>query len=769
MRKILTILLTIVSLGLFGQDIKPISPNFKLLQSPSFSYYTIDSSVWIYKGAIDGWTKLASARNVKNNKVTSLQVTGTTLKTITLNQTYGGTVTTTFTDESGVGTIQAPTLNGFTLGLTDTSTTVSLPSEVTQFKSTGASINQVATANGSSGMQFQSLKTVNSNSLFGTGNVAVGDVFKVGTPSNKQLGVWTGDGTIQGVSGLTFGESQTGLKIPYPDGFSRIRLDDPSNPFDVTNFSSYTSLQYPYGSAALNIYNSGAIEMPNLANSSQSHILYYNPSNGLITYSTNTGGSSQWNNDTYGINYTAGRIGIGSVSNNYAKLNIEASTNDYYGAQIFSYSTALSLRGNGSLGAPVFEVRDGSSNDRFHINADGSIYASTGLGSAITSYNLYFNTSTGQITYGAAGSGGGMTDPMTTAGDIIIRNGSNITSRLGIGSTGQILTVSGGIPSWQNAPSGTSQWTTDTYGINYTNNVGIGNASSNVAGLAVYKNIDTGYAGYFSNTSSSAFGVSVRVGSSGSQPILSLLGNTSTQRFDFKSDGSMYAYSLQNVDQSYVLGYNNSTGQITYLPKPSGGGGSGTVTSFSSGNLSPLFTTSVANATTTPALSFSAVSQAQNLVYASPNGSSGTPTFRKVVVGDISASGTPSSSTYLDGSGTWSTPVGLPNAGVWGTTPLADGSLRTQSIGAHTINKVVELYYTIKRNNVMYGHGKVIFYTYYDGTTINVTKDETQSSPGSGITIDMTTSLSNYGLQITNNSGASITMSASYVYLVNTN
>jgi hypothetical protein len=35
-----------------------------------------------------------------------------------------------------------------------------------------------------------------------------------------------------------------------------------------------------------------------------------------------------------------------------------------------------------------------------------------------------------------------------------------------------------------------------------------------------------------------------------------------------------------------------------------GGGGSGTVTSFSSGNLSPLFTSSVATATTTPALTF---------------------------------------------------------------------------------------------------------------------------------------------------------------------
>ena len=46
--------------------------------------------------------------------------------------------------------------------------------------------------------------------------------------------------------------------------------------------------------------------------------------------------------------------------------------------------------------------------------------------------------------------------------------------------------------------------------------------------------------------------------------------------------------------------------------------GGGTVSSFSSGNLSPLFTTSVANATTTPALSFSLSNAATNTYWAMP-------------------------------------------------------------------------------------------------------------------------------------------------------
>jgi hypothetical protein len=48
----------------------------------------------------------------------------------------------------------------------------------------------------------------------------------------------------------------------------------------------------------------------------------------------------------------------------------------------------------------------------------------------------------------------GFADPMTTAGDIIIRNTVNTTARLGIGSAGQVLTVSGGVPVWAAAAGG---------------------------------------------------------------------------------------------------------------------------------------------------------------------------------------------------------------------------------------------------------------------------------------------------------------------------
>jgi hypothetical protein len=55
------------------------------------------------------------------------------------------------------------------------------------------------------------------------------------------------------------------------------------------------------------------------------------------------------------------------------------------------------------------------------------------------------------------------------------------------------------------------------------------------------------------------------------------------------------------------------------------GAGTGTVTTFSSGNLSPLFTTSVSNATTTPALSFSLSTADENSYFGNPNGTPGAP------------------------------------------------------------------------------------------------------------------------------------------------
>jgi hypothetical protein len=47
----------------------------------------------------------------------------------------------------------------------------------------------------------------------------------------------------------------------------------------------------------------------------------------------------------------------------------------------------------------------------------------------------------------------GMTNPMTTTGDTIYSSSGSTPARLGIGTTGQVLTVAGGVPSWASPAS----------------------------------------------------------------------------------------------------------------------------------------------------------------------------------------------------------------------------------------------------------------------------------------------------------------------------
>lgn len=74
--------------------------------------------------------------------------------------------------------------------------------------------------------------------------------------------------------------------------------------------------------------------------------------------------------------------------------------------------------------------------------------------------------------------------------------------------------------------------------------------------------------------------------------------------------------------------------------------GGGTVTSFSSGDLSPLFTTTETNPTTTPALAFVLSTAAANTVFGNNTGSTAAPAFQSLVNAQIPA--TLSSKTFDD-------------------------------------------------------------------------------------------------------------------------
>jgi len=119
--------------------------------------------------------------------------------------------------------------------------------------------------------------------------------------------------------------------------------------------------------------------------------------------------------------------------------------------------TGLTLSGVTSTGASI-KLQEGPTSGNTFIahKAPNTIttsvtYTWPELGT--TGYFLKLNDSGGTLVWAAA-SGGGMTDPMTTIGDMIYRNSSNITDRRAIGTTGQILTVSGGLPVWATPATG---------------------------------------------------------------------------------------------------------------------------------------------------------------------------------------------------------------------------------------------------------------------------------------------------------------------------
>lgn len=56
----------------------------------------------------------------------------------------------------------------------------------------------------------------------------------------------------------------------------------------------------------------------------------------------------------------------------------------------------------------------------------------------------------------SATSSGGMTNPMTTSGDLITGGASGAPGRLGVGSSGQVLKVVGGVPAWAAEGGGAS-------------------------------------------------------------------------------------------------------------------------------------------------------------------------------------------------------------------------------------------------------------------------------------------------------------------------
>jgi len=88
----------------------------------------------------------------------------------------------------------------------------------------------------------------------------------------------------------------------------------------------------------------------------------------------------------------------------------------------------------------------------------GTATVSTAGSLALSQYEcgqLYFNTTSAALFFDVV-QGAGMTNPMTTTGDIIYSSSGSTPARLVIGTTGQVVTVASGLPSWATPSGGAS-------------------------------------------------------------------------------------------------------------------------------------------------------------------------------------------------------------------------------------------------------------------------------------------------------------------------
>jgi hypothetical protein len=118
------------------------------------------------------------------------------------------------------------------------------------------------------------------------------------------------------------------------------------------------------------------------------------------------------------------------------------------GATTITVNTALFAAGDSvqiqNIGAGVLTVTAGTAT----VTTAGSLALSQWEGG-----QLYFTAASSAIFFDIVQSSG-MTNPMTATGDTIYSSSGSTPAALAIGTTGQILTVAAGLPSWASATTG---------------------------------------------------------------------------------------------------------------------------------------------------------------------------------------------------------------------------------------------------------------------------------------------------------------------------
>ena len=162
----------------------------------------------------------------------------------------------------------------------------------------------------------------------------------------------------------------------------------------------------------------------------------------------------------------------------------------------------------------------------------------------------------------------GMTNPMTTTGDVIYSSPGSTPVRLGIGSAGNVLTVSGGVPVWS-APAGGGK-VLQVVAAYYTTAIQTSSSTFTDTGLTVNitptlntsKVLVIVQANGLGKFSSSAAGVGLRLlrGASVISFFEELAGYSAANDNDIGGSGTVYLDSPATTSATtYKLQYNNYT------------------------------------------------------------------------------------------------------------------------------------------------------------------------------------------------------------------
>jgi hypothetical protein len=290
-----------------------------------------------------------------------------------------------------------------------------------------------------------------------------GDVSKVGTPVNNQIGVWTGDGTIEGDANFTWDGTthaiigaltvSTSLRTPLIVGGTGTTDDIQIQPTSGVGATG-SEIRFNNGNNGatnqLTINNAGEWGIGTAPASGFKLFMVTQGATGatnavLIRNSSSQNMVSIDNSGTWKLGNSSQASAYGGIFN---RVNIGGAT--------YVAPTALVHINAGTASANTAPLKLTAGTNLTTTEAGAIEYDGT---------HLYFTAANAGTRY-QLDQQGGMTNPLTTTGDIIYSSSGTTAARRAIGSTGDVLTVSGGVPAWV-APTITAQgtWTPTIAGL----------------------------------------------------------------------------------------------------------------------------------------------------------------------------------------------------------------------------------------------------------------------------------------------------------------